>query len=185
MNGQGEVEIRLATPEEAPLVHSVMLEAFAEYRNLPAPPGALSERLEDVEGLLREGVEQAALCFVDGVAVGSVRFLRSQGGLYFKRLAVRPGFQGRGLARAIVGWLEEHARRNGEGVVWCNVRAEMPRNVRLYASLGYEAYDERVVARADGTRVPVVSMRKVVNAGVEARRTSTAGRAAAPSLEAG
>ncbi|MDI6871510.1 MAG: GNAT family N-acetyltransferase [Bacillota bacterium] len=175
MNSQGEVEIRLATPEEAPLVHSVTLDAFAEYRNLPTPSGALSESLEDVEGLMREGVEQAALCLVDGVAVGSVRFLRSKDGLYFKRLAVRPGFRRRGIARAIVGWLEEYARQNGESVVWCNVRAEIQQNVRLYASLGYEAYDERVVVRSDGARVPVVSMRKAVKPGAEARRDSATG----------
>lgn len=163
-----KLTIRLATPEEAPLVHSVMLDAFEEYRGLAAPSGALRESLEYVEGLLREGVEQAALCLVDEVAAGSVRFLHSGDGLYFKRLAVRPGFRGRGVAMAIVGWLEEYARQNGESVIWCNVRSEVPRNVRLYASLGYEAYDERVIAKPDGAQVPVVSMRKVLKPEAEA-----------------
>ncbi len=179
-----QLTIRLATVEEAPLVHAVMREAFAEYRDLPAPSGALSESLEYVEGLLREGVEKAALCLVDGVAVGSVRFLRSEDGLYFKRLAVRPGFRGRGTARAIVGWLEEYARRNGESMIWCNVRAERQQNVRLYASRGYEAYDERVVVRSDGARVPVVSMRKVLEPAAEAGRKPPAGWVG-PCLEAG
>jgi biotin synthase len=156
-----ELAIRPASPEEAALVHEVMTEAFAEYRGAEAPSGALQETVEFVSGLLHSGQQQAALCFAGDVAVGSVRF-HTGDGLYFGRLAVRPGFRRRGVAKTMLAWLEEYARHQGTGLIWCNVRANVSRNVQLYRSLGYEAFDERVITKPDGVRVPVVSMRKTL-----------------------
>lgn len=153
------LEIRLAEPSEAGLVHAVMTDAFAEYRAAGIPTGALSETVDEIRELLEQGREQAALCFCDGQAVGSVRF-RSDGGLYFRRLAVRPAFQGRGIAKAILRWLEDYGRRAGERSVWCWVRADMARNVRLYVSAGYTETARELMSRCDGQQTLVATMKK-------------------------
>lgn len=48
--------IRIARVEEAPLVHSIMQEAFEEYRLILTPPtGALKETVHDVAAAMRKG----------------------------------------------------------------------------------------------------------------------------------
>lgn len=156
------LELRLAEPHEASLVHAVMADAFSEYRETGIPTGAFDETEEYVAGLLKEGTELAGLCFLDGQAVGSVRFCHKGEGLYFRRLAVRRAYQGRGIAKALLSWLEEYAREAGEACVWCRVRANIPRNVELYRSVGYASGPELLFTRDDGSRVTLFEMHKAL-----------------------
>lgn len=161
----GPLEVRLAGPAEAALVHSVMADAFAEYRETGIPSGAFDETEEYVAGLLQTGTEQAALCFAGGGAVGSVRFRHDGEGLYFRRLAVRRACQGRGIAKALLRWLEEYAWEAGEPSVWCRVRANILRNVQLYRSVGYTSSAEFLFTRDDGSQVTIFEMRKALPRG--------------------
>ena len=50
------VSVRLASMDEAPLVRSIMRQAFAEYAGaLPVESGANAESLDDVVAAMREG----------------------------------------------------------------------------------------------------------------------------------
>lgn len=151
--------IRLAQPAEAAVVHAIMLDAYEEYRNGEAPSSALKETEDYISTLLADRREEAVLCFAGELAAGTVRF-RVEDGLYFLRLAVRRDCQGRGIAKAILAWLEDYARSQWLTRIWCRVRRSVPRNVRLYESLGYVAVEEYVVVRKDGAQVPVATMVK-------------------------
>ncbi len=47
--------IRLATVEDAPLIHKIMLSAFEEYKNSHVPSGALNETVTSIEEALKKG----------------------------------------------------------------------------------------------------------------------------------
>lgn len=107
------LEIRLANEKETPIVHKLMLDAFEEYRFLEVPSSALNESLDTLLNALKNGSEKALLCFVDGEPLGSSRFTIKGDSLYFSRLSVTPHARGKGIAKAILLWLENYANENG------------------------------------------------------------------------
>jgi ribosomal protein S18 acetylase RimI-like enzyme len=131
--------VRLAHSEEAEVVHAIMRRAFAEYEGaLPVPSGALGESVADVAAAMAHG--GAVLAFVDGSdePVGSARFECQPDALYVGRVAVLPAQRRRGVASAMMHFLEGLAPRLGREIVRIGVRQSLPSNVALYESLGYE-----------------------------------------------
>ena len=53
------------------------------------------------------------------------------------RLCIRPESGGRGLARQLLAYLLEEARRQGAGTTFLEVRPSNPRAVRLYQGMGF------------------------------------------------
>jgi ribosomal protein S18 acetylase RimI-like enzyme len=131
--------------DEAPLVHGIMREAFAEYAGrLPVESGALRESVADVATAMRAGGavlcfldDGAALCLLDDVAVGSARFLVEDDALYVNRVAVLPAYRRRGIASALMSFLEDVARSRGKNAIRIGVRESLPSNIALYEALGY------------------------------------------------
>jgi hypothetical protein len=66
--------IRLANPEDAYLVHQVMMAAFEEYRHIDVPSSALNETVSSIQESIKSGSEKALLCLNDGIPLGSARF---------------------------------------------------------------------------------------------------------------
>jgi ribosomal protein S18 acetylase RimI-like enzyme len=129
-----------ATVEDAPLVHQIMREAFAEYLGVLQPPsGAHSETVSDVEQAIRRA--GAVLVWDGPIAVASARFALGPDHLYVGRVAVLPLFRRRGIASAIMAWMEELARRSSRDRVQVAVRKSLPHNVALYQGLGYVTVD--------------------------------------------
>lgn len=152
----------LATLEEIPIVHRIMLEAFEEYRFLDVPSSALNEPIEMLQTSLNSGIEQALLCGVDGVPLGSTRFTKTEDSLYFSRVSVTPIARGKGIAKAMLLWLETYAKENRMMRLECRVRASLPKNIRLYESLGYRVTKEEAVTNPNGFLVKTVVMEKLL-----------------------
>jgi ribosomal protein S18 acetylase RimI-like enzyme len=133
--------ITLASIEDAPLVHRLMCEAFAEYDGVLEPPtGALMESVADVAAAIAAG--GAVLAWESEVAVGSARFKPEADHLYVGRVAVVPVYRGRGLARAMMEFLEDHGRALGMPEARVGVRRNLPGNIALYERLGYRIVRE-------------------------------------------
>lgn len=113
--------IRLATEKDAHLIHKIMLSVFEEYRNSDVPSGALNETVTSIEEALRDETEQALLYYKDGIPVGTVRFNMDGNSLYFFRLSVCPEARRRGIAKAMLSWLENYAKEQGITEIWCKV----------------------------------------------------------------
>ena len=130
------VRVVRAATADAPLVHRIMREAFAEYDGILQPPsGALRESVADVERTMAQG--GAVLAWLGDVAAGSARYLVRADDLYVERVAVLPAYRGQGLAAQMMGTIEAQARRLARSRVEVGVRQSLPRNVALYQRLGY------------------------------------------------
>jgi ribosomal protein S18 acetylase RimI-like enzyme len=113
-----------------------MRDAFGEYAGkLPVESGALRETLDDVESAMQAG--GAVLAFIDGVPVGSARYLPEADAMYVNRVAVLPTYRRRGVASALMAFLEEVARSLDKSAIHIGVRESLPSNVALYQKLGY------------------------------------------------
>ncbi|WP_027409132.1 GNAT family N-acetyltransferase [Anoxybacteroides tepidamans] len=152
--------IRLAVKEEAPLIHEVMMAAFAEYREMDVPSSALEETVESIQQVLESGKEQALLYFDGKRPIGMVRFTLDETSLYFFRLSVRPDSRGKGIAKAMLRALEQYAKEHGCYEIRCSVRLSLTKNVRLYESMGYTILEERIVTAVNGSFVKTAEMQK-------------------------
>jgi len=97
---------------------------------------------EQRHGLSVEKVFRPGIAFfvarVDGAAVGcgGVSF-EEEGLAELKRMYVRPAFRGRGVARALVGRLEDEARARGVSRVTLETGDAQVDAMRLYERAGY------------------------------------------------
>ncbi|MBY0599934.1 GNAT family N-acetyltransferase [Bacillus bingmayongensis] len=153
------MEIKFAKVSDAPIIHNLMIKAFMEYKDEVPPSSALEETAQSVLSALKND-EQALISYVDNQPVGMVRFQLKEEGLYFYRLSVVPEKQGFGIAKKILRSLEEFAIKKGVTMIFCKVRMTVPKNIKLYSSIGYEIYNEEVVHKPNGINIKVVSMIK-------------------------
>jgi GNAT superfamily N-acetyltransferase len=114
-----------------------MRQAFAGYAGaLPVESGALAESIEDVRQAMRDG--GAVLAFLSDMAVGSARFTPEADALYVNRVAVLPAHWHKGVASAMMSYIEEIARGLQKAAIRIQARNSLPSNVGLYRALGYE-----------------------------------------------
>ena len=146
-----------AEAHQALLVHQVMQAGFEELRAVLQPPsGAHTESVADVERAMAQG--GAVLAWDNDQPVGSARYALHSEHMYVGRVAVLPTHRRRGIATAMMRFLEELARQAGRRSVEIAARAALPSNVRLYEGLGYEVV--RVEPHPRGPEMSVVHMRK-------------------------
>jgi ribosomal protein S18 acetylase RimI-like enzyme len=133
-------DIRLATIDEASLVHRIMQAAFAEYIGVLDPPsGANRETVADVEQAMSQG--GAVLGYVDQTPVGSGRFRLEPNFLYIGRMAVLPEQRGAGIGRAMMDFMEHVAAERHLAEVHLGVRMTLPQNLSFYEKLGYSVLE--------------------------------------------
>jgi len=154
--------ISLVTDEEAPIVHKLMLEAFEDYRYIEVPSSALTEPVDKLINALKSRTEQAIIYWLDDIPLGSARLQLKDDSLYFSRLSVIPSARGKGIAKAMLAWMEEYALLNRKQKVECKVRANIPKNIELYEKLGFVITKEETAANPNGMAVKAVYMEKLV-----------------------
>lgn len=153
------MNIKVAGPADASVIHDLMMKAFMEYKHAVPPSSALEETVQSVSDALEKG-EKALIAYEKNDPVGMVRFQLMANGLYFYRLSVLPEKQGEGIAKEILKSLEVYAGNAGVPTIRCKVRKSVPKNIQLYTSFGYSVYHEEMVHKPNGIRFKVVSMKK-------------------------
>jgi ribosomal protein S18 acetylase RimI-like enzyme len=137
-----DVRVDLAGVDDAPVVHRIMQESFAEYAGRLQPPtGSLAETVEDVAAFLRRG--GAVIAWLGSTPVGAARFEQTDDWLYVGRVSVLPAYRRRGLARAMMRYIEDMAASQGLSSIQVGVRMSLPSNLALYRELGYELTEIR------------------------------------------
>ena len=140
----------------------IMLQAFEEYRTEEAPSSALYETADMITEQLHNG-ELALIGYVDGQEAAMVRFKVEDGFIYFHRLSVLPSFQGMGLAKELLTFLEQYAKEQLIPEIRCKVRMNVPRNMKLYQSIGYTITKEETVTSPIGFEMHVATMSKMIS----------------------
>jgi ribosomal protein S18 acetylase RimI-like enzyme len=126
-------EIVPAGPGDARAVAACVRAAYAHYvariGREPAPMTA------DYEALIAAG---EVWLIRAGEQVAGVLVLRPQPpALLVENVAVAPGFQARGLGRALMAFADAHARAEGLAEVILYTNERMTENLRFYPALGF------------------------------------------------
>lgn len=129
--------LRAATLADAPAIAATIATAFAQYRGILVPESsAFRETPEAITTQLAAG-SSVIVAERNGTMIGCVVTEVLEGDLYFGRLAVLPEARGIGLAKRLIGAVEDEARRRGLPGVRLGVRIALEANQRLFNSLGY------------------------------------------------
>lgn len=128
------MQIRRASLDDAPTVHAIMLQAFAEYAWFTNPSSALNESVDDVVASMKRG--GALVAERDNVAIASVRF-HADDQLELLRLAVIPDERGNAVGVAMVREVEAIAKALGYASVRVYARSQQPDNRPWWTALGY------------------------------------------------
>jgi GNAT superfamily N-acetyltransferase len=104
------------------------------------PPASLVYPGDDADGSFHAGA------FVDGTLVGIATVypepmpldpgtgIDTQSAFRLRGMATRPGLQGSGIGRAVLGRCIDHVREAGADVLWCNARVGA---LGFYERLGF------------------------------------------------
>ncbi len=140
MAEQASFRITNATAEDAPLVYAIMQAAFEEYRGVLDPPsGVHAETVEAVVRAMAEG--GAVLAWLGETAVGSARYAFHEQFCYIGRVSVLPAYRGRGIATAMMQYIEAIARARGCPRLKIDVRLVLADNIGFYERLGYQVIE--------------------------------------------
>lgn len=139
-----DVTVRLAKAKEAIVVHRILAEAYARYEGKIFPPfGVFQTGPSSIAAHIRSRRHRYALAFVGKQSVGTMRCTPMRGDKEPKcwtlsRLAVLPEYQGRGIAKELVNWMHDFARRSGVRELRGDVRTALPALLRFYRGFGYK-----------------------------------------------
>lgn len=134
----GLVEIVRAREEDADAIWRVTRAAYAPYRGRVRPPyGALRVTRRAIRFQIATGKRTYGVAKLGGKVVGVVRYRRRRRHIGISRLAVLPEYQGLGIGRRLLAWVETEARRLGVRELRAEVRTAVPEMQRYYERQGF------------------------------------------------
>ena len=132
------VEIKEATLADAPAILDIMQDAFHKYERdlgMSGHVSALKETLADIE----RDIEQKTVImgFVNGMAVGSVRFEVIGDLAYLSRFGVLGNVQKSGVGGMLIDKVEELCREQSVRAIALHTSSRMFGLIRFYYGHGY------------------------------------------------
>jgi GNAT superfamily N-acetyltransferase len=128
--------LRALTPVDAVAALATIHAAFAAQSVQTDPPSAALR--ETVCSIAAEITAGGGACVPDGAGFAAVMLWREKdGGLYLGRLAVRPEWRRRGLARALIAAAETEARRRSLPRLHLGTRLVLADNRALFVACGF------------------------------------------------
>lgn len=127
------VRVAIERPDQAEVL--ALIDELDAYQK-PLYPAESHHGL-DIGALLQPHVTFVVARSEGAQAVGCGALVQEDGWAELKRMYVRPGLRGRGIAQAILGFLEERAAAQGATSVRLETGYLQPEALRLYERAGY------------------------------------------------
>jgi GNAT superfamily N-acetyltransferase len=146
--------IRPATPEDVPLILQLIRE-LAEYERLSHEVRATEAQLHATL-FVPDPAAEVVLAEVEGTPVGFAVFFptystwEAKAGLYLEDLFVRPEARGRGVGRALLGYLADVTLKRGWARLEWRVLDWNQPSIGFYKKLGAEPLEDWTVFRVTG-----------------------------------
>jgi GNAT superfamily N-acetyltransferase len=139
---QSEIEIRLATADDAPLVSDVLLQAFIEYRSLYTEAG-FAATTPDVEQIKRRMIEGPIwIALRHDTVIGTVSAVLQGESVYVRGMAVLPEARGHRTGELLMNEIELFAFASKCRRLYLSTTPFLDRAIALYGRLGFNRIDE-------------------------------------------
>ena len=150
--------IRLALPDEADEVRALSAEAYLPvylplYERPPMPAR------EDYAPRIARG--EVWVAEIDARLAAVLVLERLKDHLLLYSIAIRPAFQGRGLAAELLAFADDQARQSGFSEIRLYTNEKMLRNQAIYAGAGYREIGRRLHPNQSG--LMLVDMAKTLD----------------------
>jgi ribosomal protein S18 acetylase RimI-like enzyme len=136
------IQIRIAAPDDAARITSVLHESFIEYKSsytdeafsatVPAP--------DQIRKRMAEGPVWMAL--QGDTIVGTVAAVERGGELYIRGMAVSPAARGLGIGELLLKHMESFAESHGVKRLTLSTTPFLDRAIRLYERFGFRRSEE-------------------------------------------
>jgi ribosomal protein S18 acetylase RimI-like enzyme len=141
---RGVVQLRAATPADAPALAALVRAAYGHYvERLGGPPRPMTDDYAEVVRTHDVTVAEAG-----GGIAGLIVLAVGDEGFAVDNVAVAPSHQGRGVGKALLEHAEAAARRAGFDSIYLYTHELMTENQALYARIGYVEYARRTHGEA-------------------------------------
>jgi GNAT superfamily N-acetyltransferase len=152
-------QIRLAVPDDAPAIASVLHESFVEFEPLYTPEGfsATTPGLDRILARWSEGPVWVAV--LGGVVIGTVAAVPRGEGLYVRSMAVHPAARGQHLGELLLRQVEDYATAQGHTRMYLSTTPFLSAAIRLYENWGFRRINE---GPQDLFGTPLFTMEKYV-----------------------
>jgi ribosomal-protein-alanine N-acetyltransferase len=126
----GEVELRLASPRDAPRLAAMSRDLVELGLGWSWIPSRIARHVRALESVV--------LVAQDGASVVAFAIMRFEiEDAHLDLLAVKPAYRRAGIGRKLIAWLEESALVAGISVIYLEVRAGNEVAQTFYEKLGY------------------------------------------------
>ena len=134
--------IRMAVPNDASRIASVLSEAFAEYQSFYTPEAfaATTPTSDQILSRLDEGPARVAV--LNDAIVGTVSAVHKGEALYIRGMAILPAARGQGIGELLIGQVESFASAHDYRRLLLSTTPFLTRAIRLYEHLGFRCSDE-------------------------------------------
>ena len=134
------MDLRVATPADAPEVHGLLLAAFAPFQGRYTP-GCYDATVLDARRV-GDRIAQGPVWLVGaGRAVGTLSAVRDASGVYLRGMAVHPSARRQGAGRALLEAAESWARGQRAARLWLSTTPFLTGSIALYRAFGFQAAD--------------------------------------------
>jgi putative acetyltransferase len=142
MASAAHLEVRLAGPEDAPVIAAVLHASFVEFSFLYTEGGFAATALgpEQVLIRMREGPVWVALR--EGAVMGTVAAVAKDESVYVRGMAVLPEARGSGAGARLLRQVEDWTRGQGLTRLFLSTTPLLDSAVRLYERSGFRPMDD-------------------------------------------
>jgi GNAT superfamily N-acetyltransferase len=139
---RASVHIRMAVPDDAARVASVLSDSFVEYEPLYTREAfaATTPASDQIQSRMKEGPVWIALH--DEVVVGTVSAVPRGEALYIRGMAVLPSARGQQIGELLLREIEDFASRRGYKRLFLSTTPFLTRAIRLYERSGFRRSTE-------------------------------------------
>ena len=136
------MEIRIAVPNDAATIESVLYDSFAAFETFYTPEAfsATTPKANQIQTRMNEGPVWVAI-HNDGI-VGTVAAVLKTEGVYVRGMAVLPFARGLGIARGLLRQIESFASENRQSRLILSTTPFLTDAIRLYEQSGFQRSDE-------------------------------------------
>jgi GNAT superfamily N-acetyltransferase len=154
-----QIQIRLATPEDAPAVANVLHESFVEFEALYTAGGFAATTPYAAQVLVRISEGPVWIAMHDGVVMGTVAAVVKGESIYIRGMAVLPAARGSGTGAALLRQVEDWARNQGGRRLFLTTTPFLSAAIHLYERFGFCRIEE---APIDLFGTPLFTMEKPI-----------------------
>jgi GNAT superfamily N-acetyltransferase len=133
-----QIEIRRATPEDAPAIVSLLYEAFVKFKPLYTDGGFSATTPNAAQILVRMNEGPTWLAMRGEVALGTVAALVKSQSAYIRGMAVLPSARASGVGAALLRHVENWAVSQGCSRVFLSTTPFLSGAIRLYEKSGFQ-----------------------------------------------